>query len=83
MTTITITLPEELAEKAKERGLFAPKVFEAIVQEKLREDEKTNFMSREEIDRRLAGLVNPETYRKGKINGDIIGPFHEEWGEAK
>jgi hypothetical protein len=27
----------------------------------------------------LKGAVDPAMYRKGKINGDIIGPFHEEW----
>jgi hypothetical protein len=32
-------------------------------------------------DHRLKGAVSPKLYGKVKINGDIIGPFHEEWGE--
>jgi hypothetical protein len=31
------------------------------------------------IDPRLEGAINPAAYGKGKICGDIIGPFHEEW----
>jgi hypothetical protein len=27
----------------------------------------------------LKGAVSPDLYKKGKINGDIIGPFDEEW----
>jgi len=27
----------------------------------------------------LEGLVSSELFGKGTINGDIIGPFHEEW----
>ncbi|GHT74457.1 hypothetical protein FACS1894124_4370 [Spirochaetia bacterium] len=34
------------------------------------------------IDPRLIGAVNPAVYGKGKICGDIIGPFHEEWENA-
>jgi hypothetical protein len=33
------------------------------------------------IDPRLKGAVSPELYGKGEINGDIIGPFFDEWGE--
>jgi hypothetical protein len=33
----------------------------------------------EPVDPRLKGAVSPALYGKGKINGDIIGPFHEEW----
>jgi hypothetical protein len=27
----------------------------------------------------LKGKVSPKLYGKGSINGDIIGPFYEEW----
>ncbi|MCC8180031.1 MAG: hypothetical protein LIP23_03855 [Planctomycetes bacterium] len=56
---------------------------ERYVREKLREMETENDDSNEniEFDPQLEGLVNPKVYRKGKIVGDIIGPFPEEWGE--
>jgi hypothetical protein len=30
----------------------------------------------------LKGAVSPDLYKKGKINGDIIGPFGEEWEKS-
>ena len=33
------------------------------------------------IDPCLEGAVSPELYGKGTINGDIIGPFFDEWSE--
>ncbi len=35
------------------------------------------------MDPRLEGAVNPAAFRRGRIIGDIISPFHEEWGESK
>lgn len=79
MTTITITLPDDLAEKAEAKGLLSQAAMESYVRNKLRE-EKMEFDD-VEFDPRFEGLVNPATFGKGKILGDIIGPFHEEWGE--
>lgn len=83
---IPITLPDDLAEKAKARGLLSSSSLSKIVCEALENDEisvppetgeyPSNF------DPRLKGAVDPAMFRKGKINGDIIGPFHEEWGET-
>ncbi len=78
MTTITITLPDELAKKAGEQGLLSSTAIESYVRNKLLEaDADAAF------DPRLEGLVNPSAFRKGEINGDIVGPFHEAWGEPK
>jgi hypothetical protein len=33
------------------------------------------------VDPCLEGAVSPDLYGKGTINGDIIGPFFDEWGE--
>ena len=78
MTTITITLPDDLAKKAREQGLLSPTAIESYVRNKLREaDDAVAF------DPRLEGLVNPAAFRKGTINGDIVGPFHEVWGEPE
>lgn len=77
MTTVTITLPEDLVERAKAKGLLSSAAIEAYVREKLEKaDIKGGF------DPCLEGLVNPAAYRKGEILGDIIGPFHEEWGDV-
>jgi hypothetical protein len=32
-----------------------------------------------DFDMRLKGGINPKLYGKGKILGDIIGPFHDIW----
>ncbi len=78
MTTITITLPDDLAKKAGEQGLLSPTAIESYVRDKLREaDGEAGF------DPCREGLVNPAAFRKGMITGDIIGPFHEAWGEEK
>jgi hypothetical protein len=34
-----------------------------------------------DFDARLKGAVSPALYGKGKISGNIIGPFHDEWGD--
>ena len=88
MTAITITLPDDLAQQAKEKGLLSPTAIETYVRERLQEqeveEEEIDQPSDDlEIDLILEGLVNPALFRKGKITGDIIGPFHEEWGEPK
>ncbi len=78
MTTITITLPDDLAKKAGEQGLLSSTAIESYVRDRLQEtDDDAAF------DPRLEGLVNPAAFRKGKINGDIVGPFHEVWGDAE
>lgn len=85
MTTIMITLPDELAKRAKERGLLSPSAIESYVRDKLKETEGSEpIAGREtdkELDSALAELVNPGAFRRGKILGDIVGPFHDEWGE--
>lgn len=85
MTTITITLPEELAEQARAKGLLSSEAIEAYVREKLREaaapSQEDGMPADAAIVERLGGLVNPAAFRKGQIVGDIVGPFCEEWGE--
>jgi hypothetical protein len=90
MTTITITLPDDLAKQAKAKGLLSQAAIESYVRDKLQEanrdadaEEQIGRVSGDvELDPRLEGLVNPATFRKGRILGDIIGPFPEEWGET-
>jgi len=35
-----------------------------------------------DFDIRLTGAASPDLYGKGEVLGDIIGPFHEEWGDV-
>ncbi len=87
MTTITITLPDDLAKRAEERGLLSPAAIESYVRDRLEEeamrDQTGRASAAADFDPCLEGLVNPAAFRRGKIIGDIIGPFHEAWGEAR
>ncbi len=87
MATITITLPEELAEQAKAQELPSSSAIEAYARDKLRKTDECaeNGVQRADqgFDPRLEGLVNPAAFRKGKILSDIVGPFHDEWGTTK
>jgi hypothetical protein len=46
---------------------------------KAAEQEEAEFPP--DFDPRLKGAVNPKVYGKVKTNGDIIGPFYEEWNQ--
>lgn len=87
MTTITITLPDELVERARAKGLLSPAAIEAYVRGKLQEqggdhpdDESGTGNAFDPT--LIEGLVNPAAFRKGTILGDIVGPFCGEWGEG-
>ncbi len=87
MTTITITLPDDLAKQAEEKGLLSQTAIESYVRDRLQEKDVEEDANQEDeaigIDLVREGLVNPITFKKGTIVGDIIGPFHDVWGEAK
>lgn len=94
MTTITLTLPDDVAKQAEEKGLLSQESLELYVRDRLQAAEvdtrkadeggETSQMSDKLVfDPCLAGLVNPAIYRKGKITGDIIGPFFDVWGEQE
>jgi hypothetical protein len=78
MVTVTLDLPDTLVNKAKEKGLLSPQALEKYISASLN---KTNaeVSYPPDFDPRLKGLVSPALYRKGTVNGDIIGPFHDEW----
>jgi hypothetical protein len=78
MLTITLDLPADVENKAREKGVLSPQALEKYVRESLNETD-CDVSYPPDFDPRLKGLVSPALYRKGKINGDIIGPFHDEW----
>lgn len=102
MTTISLTLPKQLVEKANEKGLLEADAIEKYLRNELERpqvagkktkgafEEKTNDepYTEEEIKKLDAmllarGIVDPETFRKGKVLGDIVSPLYtdEEWEE--
>ncbi len=83
MTTITITLPDDLAEQARAKGLLSPAALEHILGEALRSGEGAAVESApvypQDMDPRLRGAVNPSAFKRGKITGDVVSPLGIEW----
>jgi hypothetical protein len=81
MATIVLELPDILVDKAKEEGLLSSAGFEEYIRKSLaRENDDLAYPPG--FPSWLKGAVSPDLYKKGKINGDIIGPFDEEWGKG-
>jgi hypothetical protein len=78
MVTVTLDLPDTLVSKARKKGLLSPRALEKYIRVSLNET-APDVSYPPDFDPRLKGLVSPALYRKGTINGDIIGPFHDEW----
>ena len=86
MTSLTITVPDELAKIAEKKGLLSPvaatELFcKAILREAENDAEEGDDALPAGFDPRLRGKVSPKLFGRGKVVGDIIGPFFEEWGE--
>jgi hypothetical protein len=78
MATIVLELPDFLADKAKEKGLLSSELYEDFIRRGLRATDATIYPPN--FPAFLKGVVDPAMFRKGSIEGDIIGPFYEEWG---
>ncbi len=95
MTKITITLPDDLAEEARAKGLLSSAAIESYLRKRLHrtdgDEEPMNQEEREraedkvfesvDFDPRSEGAINPAMDGKGKVLGDIVGPFQDELGE--
>jgi len=79
MATVVFSLPDKLVEFAKEKGVFTEKWISDLYRNALIELAK-NEPSPPGFPPELKGKINPESYGSVKTLGDIIGPFHEEWG---
>lgn len=73
--TIPISLPEDIAEQAKKKGLLDADSVVMMFCRALERDEPKPV----EMDPRLRKLVNPALYLRGKILGDIVGPIDVNW----
>ncbi|GHU51659.1 hypothetical protein FACS1894200_12050 [Spirochaetia bacterium] len=76
MCTITLELPDELVDKDRQKGLLSSTAIESCT---LLDEAHSDAEYPPDIAPRLIGLVSPKLYGKGRITGDIIGPFHDEW----
>lgn len=86
MTTITVTLPDDLAKKAKAKGLLSEVSLVMLITAAVENDDvQPEKMDPDftDVDPRVKDLVNPAAFRKGMITGDIIGPFNEVWEEGQ
>ncbi len=83
MTTITVTLPDDLAEQAKARGLLSSTALMRILGEAIQHGESAalehSSVYPPDFDPRLKGAVNPLAFKRGTITGDIISPLDIAW----
>ncbi len=85
--TIPVTLPDELAEQAKIKGLLSSTALALIIGEAVKKDEPARepFFPKSfdpfpsDMDPRLEGAVNPPAYKRGKITGDVVTPLDIPW----
>lgn len=85
--TIPITLPDDVAEKARAKGLLSPDSLAMIIGEAVKNDAHTvgasintpNTPSPSEMDPRLDGAINPLAFKRGTIVGDVISPLEIKW----
>jgi len=78
MTTLTITLPDDLAKIAREKGLLSPIAMEAYVRGQILESDG-NEEYPPGFDPRLLGAASPELMGTVKYHGDIVDPLDIKW----
>ena len=81
--TIPVTLPDELAEKVKAKGLLSPFSLSLLIAEVIAEEKPTAFdaiaVYPPDLDFRLKGAVNYVAFKRGTIVGDVINPLDVTW----
>ncbi len=78
MTTLTITLPDDLAKIAEEKGLLSPAAFEAFVRGQIRESAGDGECP-PGFDPLLRGKASPELMGSVQYLGDIVTPLDIKW----
>ena len=78
MTTLTITLPDDLAKVAEQQGLLTTAAIEAYVREKARLD-ADEMEYPPGFDPRLRGKASPELMGSVQYLGDIVTPLDLKW----
>ena len=78
MTTLTITLPDDLAKIAQEKGLLSQVAIETYLRGRLME-KSGNEKYPQEFDPLLRGAASPELMGTVKYHGDIVAPIDIKW----
>ena len=78
MTTLTITLPDDLAKIAQDNGLLSPVAIEAYVRGHILEN-SGNEKYQQGFDPQLRGAASPELMGTVKYHGDIVAPSGIKW----
>jgi hypothetical protein len=79
MTTLTITLPDNLAKIAHEKGVLSPDAIESYVRKQILEI-SGNEAFPPGFDHQLIGVASPELMGTVKYHGDIVAPLDIKWG---
>jgi hypothetical protein len=77
-----MSLPDKLVDFAKEKGVLTEEWTSSLFRNALIDLARQETNLPPGFPRELLGAVNPKMYGSVKTNGDIIGPFHEEWEET-
>ena len=78
MTSLTITLPDDVAKAAEEKGLLSTGIIETLLREKIREtDGDVEYPPG--FDPQLRGKASPELMGSVQYLGDIIAPLDLRW----
>ena len=74
---LSVQLAEGLLSPIAATELFC----KALLRETESDAEESDDALPARFDPRLRGKVSPKLFGRGKVVGDIVGPFFEEWGE--
>ena len=74
MTTLTITLPDDLAKIAQDKGLLSSIAIEAYLRGHIPEN-KEDARCLQGFDPRLRGAASPELMGTVKYHSDIVAPI--------
>jgi len=78
MTTLTITLPDNLAKIAQEKGVLSSDAIESYVHRRILEI-SGNEVFPPGFDHQLCGAASPELMGTVKYHGDIVAPLDIKW----
>lgn len=85
--TIPVTLPDDLAEKARIKGLLTSASLAMIISKVIDNDTALpppdDSSASSGMDPRLEGAVNPLAFKRGTIIGDVVEPPDIEWEAEK
>ena len=84
MTSFTITLPDDVAEVARGKGLLSPAAISSLIHEASRAAERNETDRGDKVwpagfDPGLKGKISPVLFGRGETLGDIVAPLGLPW----